>query len=274
MRVVDAPLPPGIPVRTFYGDEFSRGLEYRNWRPRGSGDWLFLYTLEGAGELGNGEASTRTLRGELVLFEKDAPQFYVTAPHPGQWRFLWIHCGILPLRGFLDHWPSPFPGLRRVVLGEGDIAARVEESLRELVRLARGEVGFQVELMLNAMERVVLLAAQSLARLAITPQLDPRIERAVAWYSNHLDRTASLREVATEVGLSPSRFSRLFHAQTGETPQAYHEERRLRHAAHLLHMTSLRIYEVAEACGFSCPYYFCNRFRRRYGLPPRDFRRV
>lgn len=49
-------------------------------------------------------------------------------------------------------------------------------------------------------------------------------------------------------------------------------EARLRHAARLLRSTALPVARVTEASGSAGPFRFSHAFRRRYGVPARDYR--
>ena len=54
------------------------------------------------------------------------------------------------------------------------------------------------------------------------------------------------------------------------TPQAYVESCRLEYAKRLLETTNASVKEASYAAGFAYPLYFSRRFRRAYGLPPRE----
>ena len=45
-------------------------------------------------------------------------------------------------------------------------------------------------------------------------------------------------------------------------------------AARLLRETERSVADIATACGFSTPNYFCKVFREVMGQPPRDYRRA
>jgi AraC-like DNA-binding protein len=49
-------------------------------------------------------------------------------------------------------------------------------------------------------------------------------------------------------------------------------ELRLERACGLLRMTSVRISEISEQCGFSSLFSFSRTFRVRHGLSPRAYR--
>ena len=86
---------------------------------------------------------------------------------------------------------------------------------------------------------------------------------AAAWGSFHAARA---------VGLSRSRFSVLFAADTRVSPQAYIESMRMTRAAQLLTMSAWPVAQIAEEVGIPNAYYFSTRFRARFGMPPTAWR--
>ena len=65
---------PHRSVESVMASEFDRRSDYTNWRPQGSGDWLLLYTLAGAGNIVLEGKSRRLETGEAVLFSPHAAQ--------------------------------------------------------------------------------------------------------------------------------------------------------------------------------------------------------
>jgi AraC-like DNA-binding protein len=106
------------------------------------------------------------------------------------------------------------------------------------------------------------------------PAVDTRIEHVLEQF--HCDNAANLNldALSREADLSRSQFCLLFRRATGRSPQQYMEERRLEMAAHYLRTTGQSVAEVAEMVGFNDPFYFTNRFRRRFGLSPRRYRQI
>ena len=82
----------------------------------------------------------------------------------------------------------------------------------------------------------------------------------------------TVRSLAEQVALSPSRFAHLFTRQIGQSPMRALREARLRHAARLLESTDLSVERVAAASGFASPFHFNRVFRERYGRPPGAYR--
>lgn len=83
-----------------------------------------------------------------------------------------------------------------------------------------------------------------------------------------------LETVASEAGLSPYHFLRLFAGVLGVTPHQYLIRSRLRRAARLLADDSRPITEVAFDVGFGDLSNFVRTFHRAAGVSPRTFRRA
>ena len=97
---------------------------------------------------------------------------------------------------------------------------------------------------------------------------DVRIVRALDWIEANLARRISLRAVAGIAALSPSRFSRVFRAATGQTLAAYVAERRVDRATGLLLTTTRRVSDIAAAVGFADASHMSRTFQRRRGHTP------
>ena len=79
-------------------------------------------------------------------------------------------------------------------------------------------------------------------------------------------------ELASAIGISKRQLERLFQRYLGNTPSGYYTELRLGEGKRLLTQTSLKITDIALACGFPSPGYFSNRYRGLFGYSPREER--
>lgn len=66
---------------------------------------------------------------------------------------------------------------------------------------------------------------------------------------------------------------KMFKKETGMTPLQYLTDRRLENAAAILrtYVGIGNVSETAHMCGFSDPLYFSRLFKKKYGVPPRDY---
>lgn len=103
--------------------------------------------------------------------------------------------------------------------------------------------------------------------------LPAKIVRAIRLIRAAYHEPLSLSDVAQQVGLSRERLSRLFHATIGITFSEYLGEVRLTQARDQLAGTSLKITEIAFACGFQSLSQFNRRFRATEGMSPSEYRR-
>ena len=97
---------------------------------------------------------------------------------------------------------------------------------------------------------------------------------AQEWIQQRLGEDISIAAWATACGLNVDYFSRLFKTHTGTTPKAWLIEARLQRASRMLAYPETTVEEIAEHCGFNCPFHFSRSFKRRFGLPPASYRRI
>ncbi|SDA30064.1 AraC-type DNA-binding protein [Methylobacterium sp. UNC378MF] len=103
------------------------------------------------------------------------------------------------------------------------------------------------------------------------------VQRAKAHIEAHLgDPILDPPHLAAAMGLSLRRLQELFH-ERGQHISDYIWERRLEKAAKQLSdpaCVHLPIGMLAYGCGFASQAHFARRFKERYGLSPRDYRRA
>lgn len=89
--------------------------------------------------------------------------------------------------------------------------------------------------------------------------------------SSLADKELSLTSVAQTLGYTPNYLSTLFKNLFGIPFQDYILAQRLEKAKLLLLTTNLKNYEVAERVGFEDVNYFGTRFKRKYGVSPKQY---
>lgn len=264
----ETPPPPVGPLWAGYWD--IRG-KVHGWRPRGTKDWLLLYTESGSGLIRHSGDELYTRPGDLILYRPCTPQDYGQHDRSGRWKHIWIHW--LPRPELLEEmrWPELSPGLHHLHLttaGRGMVE-------RELVLAAssmRSDSPRREMLAANAVERALLYCERSNPRKG-RPHWQPAIFQAVDYMATHLRGTGSMAELARRFGYSRSRFATLFHGQTGQPPNRYLESLRLAQARQFLEYTDQTLAQIAEHVGMSCPFYLSQRFKKHFGLSPAGYRK-
>lgn len=102
--------------------------------------------------------------------------------------------------------------------------------------------------------------------------MDPRIAHAIAHMDATIDASPSVPQLASLVGLSPSRFAHLFRDEVGMPPGRYLHRLRMQRARVLLERTFLSVRDVMRQVGFRDPSHFARDFRRYHGVPPSGLR--
>lgn len=99
-------------------------------------------------------------------------------------------------------------------------------------------------------------------------------EQCKSYIARHLRQKISLQEIADETGKSRSYLSRKFSKEAGISIQDYILEQRLQAAANMLKFSDFEIAEIAEYFCFSSQSYFGERFKKKYGVTPMQYRQT
>ncbi len=135
-------------------------------------------------------------------------------------------------------------------------------------------------------ERPVLLLGLLLARLrrldrpqSAGPSASPEVVAGLMMRVNQLVQKGKthepleIREVSRRLGISVSHLRARFRASCGVSLGRHLRHLRLERACGLLRLSTHRVTEISELCGFSSIYHFSRAFRTAYGISPLDYRR-
>jgi AraC-like DNA-binding protein len=98
------------------------------------------------------------------------------------------------------------------------------------------------------------------------------LRRLCDYVESHLAEDLDVTRMAHVAALSPAHFARAFAATAGMTPFQYVMTRRLARAHELLERTDRSVLDIALGVGFKTPSHFTSRFRREFGVTPREIR--
>ena len=223
--------------------------------------------------------------GDLVLVGSETPHLWasrgVQSPQgcvatvlqfPPDWL---QRCGLPELKAVA-------PLLAHAVAGvevQGPTRAEVQDLLGRLPgATAQRRVAVFIDVLGCLLAGAADLRALS-APLPVTPmaalQAEPspqRVDRVLNWIEAHLADELSVEHAASVAHVSPAAFGRFFQREVGKSFTAYVNDARCGWAALRLIQSREPIAKIAQACGFPTLSNFGEQFRRRFGMPPRDFR--
>lgn len=108
--------------------------------------------------------------------------------------------------------------------------------------------------------------------LQLSPRSD-RIQNALSYARRHLHRPLSVEDLAASVSLSPRQFSRVFTAETGQSPAKALEGLRLEAARLMIEQSRHPLETIARETGFRDRRHLREAFVRGFGVPPQSLRR-
>ncbi len=228
---------------------------------------LFSLTLSGRATYQLATGTAEITPGAVLHFAPGAWQNWAADEHVG-WEVYYL---IIDLPSRLEHLvplTTLDHGISRTRLKQAD-AMRAAAVFGEMTEGRLTATSVAEELMINRLEYVLLLIK---ARHPATG-LDPRVEAAKEFLHRNLEAPIVLDDVAAEVGLSKARLCFLFQEALGVGAMQYLERLRLEHAAQLLSLTTEDLNGIAQRLCYNDRGYFSKRFKKRWGVTPRQYRR-
>lgn len=99
-----------------------------------------------------------------------------------------------------------------------------------------------------------------------------KLQKVLGYIEDRLAEPVGVRELASQVHMSPFHFARRFKQAVGTPPHAYITQVRIERAKRLLSGTNLPLIEVATRVGYRTQAHFTGVFHRYVGTTPRSFR--
>ena len=97
-------------------------------------------------------------------------------------------------------------------------------------------------------------------------------QRVLTFVQNRLDQTITVEQLATEAGMSPSHFARMFKETLGTTPMQYVMAYRIEQAMKMMQDQQRPLGDIALECGFSDQAHFTRSFKQVVGQTPKAYR--
>lgn len=262
---------PGLPALTHCGEALCSPRH--QLRPHAHTGYEFVYISRGHAFWQMKDGAVHQKMGDLLV--TPPRELHATAGEPGvEFHLLWIGLDLRQMgregraleRKLIARRPSLLPHCQDV-----------EGVLRGIAAQAASERPLRDRVVHNYLRTFIRLVEQRLEQPAVTaPAAASFYSRATAraldFMREHLDRRASVREMA-KAGASGSvaRFCAKFKREVGVSPGVHHMRLRLDEARQALRQPDSRVTHVAMRYGFSSSQHFSTAFRRTFGVTPREW---
>lgn len=94
------------------------------------------------------------------------------------------------------------------------------------------------------------------------------VDRATFIIQQDYHQALQVEDIARRLGISRATLFRRFRKELGVSPKVYLDEFRLNQAHELVKRGHSTVKSIAYACGYQCPHYFSNAYKRRFGTAP------
>ncbi len=202
--------------------------------------------------------------------------------------FTLARAGLLDGRRATTHWyyardfRAAFPVVKmeedRIFIIDGPIwtsagmTAGIDLALAMVEKDLGGEIARLVAKKLVVYHRRAGGQSQYSALLELDPKSD-RIQEALDYARQHLAAPLSVELLAEAARLSPRQFSRIFRAETGQSPAKAIEQLRVEAARLMMEQSNHSIDIIARETGFGDRERMRRAFLRAFGQSPRAMRR-
>ncbi len=202
--------------------------------------------------------------------------------------FLLAEAGLLDGRRATTHWywadalqqrhPRAQVEADRIYIADGAVWTSAGMTAEMDLALALVEKDLGAELARAVAHRLVMHQRRSGGQsqhsemLRLAPKSD-RIQQALEHARRNLARPLSVEDLAQAASLSPRQFSRVFTAETGQSPAKAIEGLRLEAARLMIESSRHPLEVVARETGFRDRRHLREAFLRGFGMPPQAVRR-
>nr|WP_223516123.1 GlxA family transcriptional regulator [Pseudomonas sp. GL-B-19] len=197
--------------------------------------------------------------------------------------------GLLDGRRATTHWchapalQRAFPKVLveedRIFINDGNLwtAAGMSACVDLALALVEKDLGADVARTVARQLVVYHRRAGGQSQFSVMLELEPktdRIQAALTYAKQHLKSALSVEELARAAHLSPRQFSRVFHAETGQSPAKAIENLRVEAARLMMETGRHAIDVVATETGFGDRERMRRAFIRAFGQPPQVIQRA
>ena len=233
-------------------------------RPFGRNDWLLFYVAKGSERFSlSGDEIAK--EGSFVIFK------------PGE-RQEHIQTGEKTAEFYYAHFNAPEDfepfGFETSQIYGAKPSTKIRDIFEEIIaELQTKRHGYEK----ICVAKLLLIFGELERRVA--KESDPnrayadKISFVIQLMNREYNAEHSLSDYADICKMSKFHFLRVFKEITGCSPVEYKNKIRMEHAKELLEDTNTPVGEIGLQVGFSSATYFCDAFKKKYGISPSQYRK-
>lgn len=186
----------------------------------------------------------------------------------------WCHA-----RALQQAYPKVIVEEDRIFINDGNVwtAAGMSACVDLALALVEKDLGAEIARLVARQLVVYHRRAGGQSQFSVMLELEPRSDRiqaALTYAKHNLKSALSVEELAGAAHLSPRQFSRVFHAETGQSPAKAVENLRVEAARLMMETGRHSIDVVATDTGFGDRERMRRAFIRAFGQPPQVIQRA
>ena len=250
---------------------FPKAAGHYRRRREGCTDNILIYCVRGKGWYRVKEKHFELSPNQFVILPATREFLSYGADEKDPWTIYWVH--------FSGHDVDIFNQRFGISAGYDPRSIMYNEKGLQLWDTIYGnlETGFTNETLGNANLCLYHLIATFLYPTSATASLKTSntkdlIDDSIRFMRGKLDTILTVKELATECGLSASHYSHLFHKTTGLPPLEYFIRLKLERACMYLYDSELKVKDISIRIGYEDPYYFSRLFKKHMSMSPQEYR--
>jgi len=233
-------------------------------RPAGRSDFLLFYIAKGK-ELFYLDQEVTAEAGSFVFFRPFEPQRHIYEEAlPGE--FYYVHFNA----------PRDFDlfGFKSSAVYTSKPSAAVHDIFEQIIReLQRKEPAYERLCAARLFALLSILERNTKKEASPQGRYFDKISFVIQNMNTEYQLDHTLDDYARMCNMSKFHFLRVFKEITGASPLEYRNMIRFNHAKEQLKDTDIPISEIAGNAGFASSSYFCDAFKKKFGVSPSRYRK-
>ncbi len=238
-------------------------------------DYAVLLTTHGKGIFDdkdeNNKVKRRTIHtGNCHLLFPGVWHRYRPSKKTGWHQYAICFNGSYAHQLFKENFFSP----KYPILNTGDNEELLHHFKRTVMLILEEPTGFQQMAAAETMQILAQILACMKKKSGGNDRTCRVVKEAKCILNDRCNQEIKVQELARELGVGYSWFSKMFKYHTGLSPVQYHLALRIQAARELLSQTDLSVVSIAYKLGFNCPFYFSRIFKKKTGYSPSGLRNM